>query len=270
MNIRLPKGIPYLVLAGLAGLVATLTIHRYIAAKTAVPVKPTDPIVVAEADIAPGTALEARMLKTAAWPRDIVPPKAVRSPKDVQGRVVQVPIARGEPILLTKLAPEGTAAGLGGLLDPNKLAVTVRVDDVSGVAGFINPGDRVDLLVEMPAPEGKGEHFSKILLQNLKVLSKGQIWDQTAEKKPQVVNTVTLEVTPEEAEIVNLATNQGKIRLALRNQLNQGTFYTRGVVSSQLAHTQAAKPESSQAAAAPRQEKKVEVIKGMGKSFASL
>ncbi len=267
---KLPKGIPYLVLAGVAGLIATFTIHRYIIMKTAVTVKPQDQVVVADLDIAPGTALSARMLKAAYWPRDIIPAKSFRSAKELEGRVVQVPISRGEPVLLNKLAPEGTAAGLGGLLDPQKLAVTVRTDDVSGVAGFISPGDRVDLLVEMSAPEEKGEHFSKIILQNLKVLSKGQIWDQTAEKKPQVVTTVTLEVTPEEAEIVNLATNQGKIRLALRNQLNHGLFYTKGVLTSNLAYARATKPEiKSDKDSAPK-DYRVEVIKGMGKSTASL
>lgn len=264
---KLPPGLKYFILAGIVGLVATFLIHRYITAKTAIPVKPTDQVVVADLDITPGTALVARMLRTNRWPRDIVPSKAVRNPKDVEGRVALVPITRGEPILLSKLAPEGTAAGLGGLLDPNKLAVTVRVDDVSGVAGFINPGDRVDLLVDIPAGEGK-EHFSKILLQNLKILSKGQIWDQTGEKKPEVKTTVTLEVTPEEAEIINLATNQGKIRLALRNQLNQGTFYTKGVLSSQLAYQRpvsAAEPKE-----APRSDVNVEVIKGMKRSAAQL
>jgi len=265
---KLPPGIKYFILAGIVGLVATFLIHRYITTKTAITVKPTCQIVVADLDIAPGTALASRMLKLSTYPTDICPPKTVRSAQEVEGRVVQVPITRGEPILLTKLAPEGTAAGLGGLLDPNKLAVTVRVDDVSGVAGFINPGDRVDLLVEMSAPEAKGEHFSKIILQNLKVLSKGQIWDQTGEKKPQVVTTVTLEVTPEEAEIVNLATNQGKIRLALRNQINRDTFYTKGVMSSQLAYRRPA-PATPEAPAA-RAEVSIEVIKGMHRSASQL
>jgi pilus assembly protein CpaB len=102
-------------------------------------------------------------------------------------------------------------------------------------------------------------------LQNLKVLSKGQIWDQTAEKKPEVKTTVTLEVTPEEAELINLATNQGKIRLALRNQANQAQFFTRGVLSSQLVHRQAA-PAAPQA----RQETNVEIIKGMQRSTAQM
>jgi pilus assembly protein CpaB len=105
-------------------------------------------------------------------------------------------------------------------------------------------------------------------LQNLKVLSKGQIWDQTAEKKPQVVNTVTLEVTPEEAEIVNLATNQGKIRLALRNQLNQGQFFTRGVSSSQLVYRKA--PPASEQKAPAQSEASIEIIKGMQRTAAQL
>ena len=264
---KLPPGIKYFILAGIVGVVATVLIHRYITAKTAIAPKPTEQVVVADVDIAPGTALASRMLKTAMWPKEIVPPKVFRNVKELEGRVALTPIGRGEPIMVTKLAPEGTAAGLGGLLDPGKLAVTVRVDDVSGVAGFINPGDRVDLLVEMPAPEGK-EHFSKILLQNLKVLSKGQIWVQTDEKKPKMENTVTLELTPEEAEIINLATNQGKIRLALRNQLNQGQFYTKGVLTSQLAYRKPAAASTPEKPAS--QEQSVEVIKGMKRSSAAL
>lgn len=267
---KLPPGIKYFILAGVVGLVATFLIHRYITTKTAIPVRPTDQVVVADVDITPGTALASRMLKTAKWPRDIIPPKSFRSTKDLDGRVALTFISRGEPVLMTKLAPEGTAAGLGGLLDPNKLAITVRTDDVSGVAGFINPGDRVDLLVEMPAPESKGEHFSKILLQNLKVLSKGQIWDQTAEKKPQVMTTVTLEVTPEEAEIINLATNQGKIRLALRNQLNQGQYFTKGVLTSQLAYKKQAPVAVASDQRKVQTEVNIEIIKGMRRSAAQL
>jgi pilus assembly protein CpaB len=265
---KLSPGIKYIILAGLVGLAATFLIHRYITTRTTVAVKPTDQVVVADVDITPGTALDTRMLKTAAWPRDIVPPRAFRSVQQLEGRVAQFPINRGEPVLDSKLAPEGTAAGLGGLLDPNKLAVTIRTDDVSGVAGFINPGDRVDLLVDISTGESR-ENFSKILLQNLKVLSKGQVWDQTAEKKPEVKTTVTLEVTPEEAEIINLATNQGKIRLALRNQTNQAQFFTRGVLSSQLVYRKP-NPGATPAERPATQEQRVEIIKGMQRSNAEL
>lgn len=263
---KMPAGIKYFVVAGLVGLLAVFLIHRYIVTKTAIPIQPTASVVVAEVDIAPGTALSGRLLRVATWPRDIIPSKAASNPQTLDGRVVQVHIDKGEPILLSKLAPEGTAAGLGGLLEPNKLAVTVKTDEVSGVAGFITPGDRVDVLVEMPTPESPSEHFSKIFLQNLKVLSKGQIWEQTGEKKPQVVNTVTLEVTPEEAELLNLASFQGKIRLALRNQLNRAYSPTSGVVTSQLALREAAPSKVAATVVTPAKEREKHsavVIRGM-------
>jgi pilus assembly protein CpaB len=273
---KVPPGAKYLALAVVVGLVAVFLIHRYITTTTQVVQVAKDPVVVAEVDISPGTALEPRLLRVDQWPKNIIPPRTVRSPQEVQGRVVQTFIAKGEPILTTKLAPEGTAAGLGGLLAPDKLAVTIKTDEVTGVAGFINPGDRVDVLVELPAPEGQGEHISKIILQNIKVLSKGQIFDPTAPKdKPQVVNTVTLEVTPEQAEALNLATFQGKIRLALRNQLNQAQFMTRGVVTSQLVSRPAlaTPPTTAQPTPPERQAPaavSIEVIKGMKREAAQL
>ena len=267
---KLPPGLKYFILAGVVGLVAVFLVHYYISSKVNVAAKPTQPVVVAEMDIAPGTALEDRLLKVATWPGDIVPPKVVSSPQKLQGRVALVPIAKGEPILESKLAPEGTAAGLSGLLAPNMLAVTVKTDEVSGVAGFINPGDRVDVLVEI-AGEGDGgrEPFSKIILQNLKVLSKGQVWDQTADKKPKVVPTVTMEVSPEQAEMLNLATFQGKIRLALRNQTNQAFFSTKGVNTAQLLH-KAPAPEPKVVASpenAKRNSLRAQLIQGMAVSF---
>jgi len=229
------------------------------------PVKPTTQIVVAEADIAPGTALAGRLLRVATWPQEIIPAKAVTNASQLEGRVAQTSISKGEPITLPKLAPEGTAAGLGGLLDPNALAVTVKTDEVTGVAGFISPGDRIDVLVAMDKGGSNGEQFSKIILQNIKVLSKGQAWDQSADKKPKVVPTVTLEVSPEQAEMLNLARSYGKICLALRNQLNMRNHTTAGVDSSQLRYKappvekvalMVAQPQ------APKPSRSVQVIKG--------
>jgi pilus assembly protein CpaB len=260
---KLPPGSKYFLLAGVVGLAAVFLVHSFITSRVRIPIVPSSQLVVAEVDIAPGTALAGRELRVAAWPRDIIPPRAVSTIKELEGRVAQTPIAKGEPILLSKLAPEGTAAGLGGLLEPNSLAVTVKTDEVSGVAGFINPGDRIDVMVEMPGAGGSSEHFSKIILQNLKVLSKGQAWDQTADKKPQVVPTVTLEVSPEQAEMLNLASFQGRIRLALRNQMNKTQFATGGVVSSQLAHKKPATIEEPKPAAKKQDSRVVQVIKGM-------
>jgi pilus assembly protein CpaB len=259
---KLPPGSKYFILAGVVGLVAVLLVRSYIGSKVTAPLRPTGQVVVAENDILPGTAMESRVLRVATWPRDIVPPKAVGSLKELEGRVTLTAIAKGEPILLTKLAPKGTAAGLGGLLDPDKLAVTVKTDEVTGVAGFINPGDRIDVLMEIPKPGEDKEHFSKIILQNLKVLGKGQIWDQTKEKdKPQVVTTVTLEVDPQQAETLNLASFQGKVRLALRNQMNQAEFNTSGIITSQLGHRPVVAANGSNKVMP--QVKTVQMIKGM-------
>ena len=235
---KLPPGYKYVAMAGVAGVMAVVLVHNYISKRIANPLKPTAQIVVAEADIAPGTALAGRLVRVATWPQEIIPAKAMTSASQVEGRVAQTSISKGEPITLAKLAPEGTAAGLGGLLDPNSLAVTVKTDEVSGVAGFISPGDRIDVLVAMDRDKAgsNGEQFSKIILQNIKVLSKGQVWDQTADKKPQVVPAVTLEVSPEQAEMLNLARSYGKICLALRNQLNMAHFTTPGVRASQLSY----------------------------------
>ena len=134
------------------------------------------------------------------------------------GRVLVVPVSKGEPILLSKLAPEGTAAGLGGLLQGTMRAFTVKVDDVSGVAGFINPGDRVDVLMSVPVLESRGEQLSKIILQDVKVLTAGQVWQPNSRNEPKSFSTVTLEVTPEQTEVLNLASTQGKVRLTLRSR----------------------------------------------------
>lgn len=279
---KLPKGFGYIVLSVLVGMVATLMIHRYVIMRTEPPtqVKRVSQVLVAATDIIPGTRLTDRLAREVSWPQDIIPARALHTFKQVKGRVVMVPISKGEPILLSKLAPEGTAAGLAGLLKKKELAMTVRTDDVSGVAGFIHPGDRVDVLVSLPIPGSKGEKFSKIILQNIKVLSTGQVWAQTpggceegegcedrdVEKKLKVHATATLEVTPEQAEILNLGSTQGKIRLALRNSLNMAEVNTSGVATSNLV--------SGVVKSAPSSENPgsggIEVIKGVNRSSASL
>jgi pilus assembly protein CpaB len=267
MELNLPKGSIFVVAAVVIGLVATFTIHRYITAKTQVPKVVTASVAVASGDIAPGTAITPEMVKVANWPRELIPPQAASSLSQVQGRVAMMSIANGEPILSRKLAPEGTAAGLGGLLEMNKRALTVRVDDVSGVAGFIHPGSRVDILADIKLPEGK-EHYSKTILQNILVLTAGQIWEQKGDNKPVVVNTVTLELAPNEAEILNLASNEGKIRLALRNYRNTDTVETEGVAMSQLVEGGPKTPKI--AGPARKDERTVEVIKGLDRTKTTL
>jgi pilus assembly protein CpaB len=259
----------YMAVAVVAGLLATFGIHRYVVNKTQVAAAPTGMVAVATGDIAPGTALAGGSLKLVSWPKELIPPQCAAALNQVEGRVVTFPISSGEPIMFSKLAPVGTAAGLSSLLNESKRALTVRVDDVTGVAGFLHPRDRVDVLADMKL-KGVDENYSKVILQDITVLSIGQIWQQTEDDKPKVVNAVTLELTPEQTEIVNLASNEGKIRLALRGGGNKATVETSGVAISNLFAGMMKPPPATTPQKEAKPEKCVEVIKGCERSKATL
>jgi pilus assembly protein CpaB len=270
MQLNLPKGTIFLVAAVAAGIVATFAIHRYVSLKTQVPVAATRQVIIAAADISPGTAISVQAIKAVTWPQEVIPPKSAASMREVEGRVVKVPIPQGNPILFSMLAPEGTAVGLSGILEDGKRALTVKVDEVAGVAGFIHPGDHVDVLVDLALKEA-AEHFSKTILHDITVLTTGQIWEQKGDNKPVVVNTVTLELTPENAEILNLASNEGKIRLALRNRNNKTIAQTSGVTTSILVNGGLAKKEQKLVVQQPtKADKNIEIIKGLDRSEAKL
>ena len=266
---NLPKGMTYMAVAVVAGLLATFGIHRYVVNKTRVVQAPTGMVAVATDDIAPGTAITGGSLKLVSWPQELIPPQCAAALNQVEGRVVTFPISSGEPIMFSKLAPVGTAAGLSSLLNESKRALTVRVDDVTGVAGFLHPRDRVDVLADMKL-KGVDENYSKVILQDITVLSIGQIWQQTEDDKPKVVNAVTLELTPEQTEIVNLASNEGKIRLALRGGGNKATVETSGVAISNLFAGMMKPPPATMPQKEAKPEKCVEVIKGCERSKATL
>lgn len=272
--LNLPKGIIYMSVAVVAGLVAAFTIQRYVAHKTYIPPVATGQVVVATADVSPGNPLSAATAKVVSWPKELIPPQAASSLNQVDGRVVQVTISNGEPILFSKLATVGTASGMSSMLEESHRALTVRVDDVTGVAGFVHPRDKVDILADLKAP-GQDETFSKIILQNITVLSIGQTWEQKGDNKPAVVNTVTLALTPEQAEILNLASNEGRIRLVLRGPRNDNIVETSGVGLSQLIGLPKKEKEKEKVEAPPppepvKVERTVEVIKGLERSKAEL
>jgi pilus assembly protein CpaB len=267
MQLNLPRGTIFIVASVVAGLVATFAIHRYVSIKTTVAPMATQQVVIAAGDISPGTALSGQSVKTVSWPLKVIPPKAASSLREIEGRVVMVPIPQGNPILFSMLAPQGTAAGLSGILPDGKRALTVKVDEVAGVAGFIHPGDHVDVLVDLTIKEAS-EHFSKTILHDIVVLTTGQIWQQKGDNKPVVVNTVTLELTPHESEVLNLASNEGKIRLALRNRNNKTVAETGGVTTSFL--LSGVSPKKQTVAQPIRAERSIEVIKGLERTEAKL
>ena len=177
-------------------------------------------IVVAAAPLAFGTQLSAENLKEIPWSTSAFPDGAFASTKDVLNdgrRMALAAIARNEPILRSKITAPGQRATLSSILDPGKRAVTVRVDDVRGVAGFIQPGDRVDVVLIRTEAESRTNEggYSDVILQSAKVLAIDQITGERTEQ-PTIAKAVTLEVTPEDAQKILLATNIGRLSLILR------------------------------------------------------
>jgi pilus assembly protein CpaB len=181
----------------------------------------TTSVVAAAADIKLGTVLAKSDLTTTQIAG--TPPKeAILKPEDAIGRGVIANIYQGEPILSSRLAPTGSGGGLAATIPDGMRACAIKVDDVVGVAGFVTPGMRVDVLASGIPPNaepGTGQ-VTKTILQNIEVLSAGTDIQKDAEGKPQQVQVVNLLVTPEQAQMVSLAANQLKIQLVLRNPLD--------------------------------------------------
>jgi len=195
----------------------------------------TATVVVAAKDVDAANALRADQLTVLQWPQASSPKGGFAKIEDVTGRVAVLPIGAGEPILEPKLAPQGTPAGLTALVSPEKRAITVKVDEASGVAGFVVPNNRVDVMVTIDRQPFSEDPVARKVLDNLRVLGTGQkIIERQPDGKPQVVPTVTLEVTPAEGERLSLAAHGGRISLALRGQKDDLPVLTAGLSLSQL------------------------------------
>jgi pilus assembly protein CpaB len=191
-------------------------------------------VVVAAKDIEAAMALAQDQLVVRHWPQENVPQGSFSRVEEVAGRVAAYSFGAGEPILEVKLAPQGASPGLTALLAPEKRAMTVKVDEASGVAGFLSPNNRVDVVATVQKGDFQKDPVSKVILQNLRILGTGQRIESRPGEKPQIVPTVTLEVTPEEGEALALAAREGHISLALRNSNNQDIVATRGVQTTHL------------------------------------
>jgi pilus assembly protein CpaB len=226
-----------LVLAALLGLAAVLLASRWLLRQAA---PSTVRIVVAAADVGLGQRLAPDMVALAEWPGH----SARHDPAALAGRVLKASVQRGEPVTESRLAPAGTLGGLSALITEGKRAITVRVNDVVGVAGFALPGNFVDILVHAPSlgsigSSGSEAALSKIVLERILVLAVAQevARDDT---KPRVVNAVTLEVTPAQAEQLDLARSVGTLSLALRNQIDPRPAATAGATRHSVLGSDAA------------------------------
>jgi pilus assembly protein CpaB len=177
----------------------------------------TENIVVASQDLGVGTVINDTQVKMVNWPKASLPQGSFTATAQVVGRVALDKMAAGEPVTAAKLVPAGGQPGILTYKIPEgHRAMTVAVDQVSGVAGFITPGNKVDVVLSVTPPGGK-QPLSKIVLQDVPVLAIGQIISQEKkDEKPQVVPTVTMDVTPDDAEKLAVASTQGRLQLVLR------------------------------------------------------
>ena len=221
------------VLAGalLFGLLAAVTVSRYLSSAQAYS-KDLRKVAVAKVGIAIGTKIAPEMVSVVQFPKESTPDGAFESPEKLAGRVAVTNINAREPITEARLAPEGTAGGLSAVIPEGYRAMTVKVDDVVGISGFIMPGTLVDVVVVIDPGEDRATQgpISKIVLQNIKVLANGQNIDKPeSEREANSVKAVTLQVTPEQAEKLALASTEGKLQLVMRNSIDQGDEETTGI-----------------------------------------
>lgn len=230
-------------------------------------------VVVATQKLPLGTRLAPEHLEAVSWPRASLLEGSYSDPKELVGRGVVVPLSPREPVLESKLAPKEAGAGLTSAIPEGMRAVAVKVDPVTGVGGFVLPGTHVDVIVTGSPEEKGGKDTSKVILENVRVVTAGSSL-QDEDGKPRDVPVVTLLVSPAEAQKLALASADGKIQLALRNPLDQRQENPEAVKKAALyrgpsalveaAAAEASRPRVARAAAPspPRSVFVVEVIQG--------
>lgn len=273
------KAIGLLLLALLTGLAAAVYATGWVSRQGGIA---SNKVVVAAVDIELGSRVNAQMLSTVDWPSGSVPTGAFSDTKALADRVVKVGVLRGEALMEGKLAPVGTQGGLSAVIASGKRAMTVRVNDVVGVAGFALPGNYVDVMVNAQQDKGRGEdalQISKTVLEKVLVLAVAQEANRD-DTKPKVVSAVTLELSLEDSEKLDLARSVGTLSLVLRNQMDKTTVATGGITKGQLfgeknivpvaavvAPPPTARPQPRRAAPAMAPSNCVEVIQNAARSL---
>jgi pilus assembly protein CpaB len=196
---------------------------------------PTKPVVVAATDLQIGAELRREDLRLIDWPANAAPKESFGTIDELVGRGLIMPVIENEPMMPMKLAPKEAGAGLPPVIPAGLRAVSVRVNEVIGVAGYVLPGTRVDVLATMSPTRDQVDVTSKVVLTDVQVLAAGTKIEQSADGgKPQPVSVVTLLVNPAEAERLTLATTEGKIQLALRNPMDREAPSTTGIKAAAL------------------------------------
>ncbi len=249
-------------------LVTTILIYQWLVGQQGTEPEPVpvveikgSEIAVASGDVPWGTPLTDEFIRFVSYPDDTLPVGHFKKSDDLKGRVVLANLKKNEPIMESKLAPRDIkTGGVSAVMDPQKRAMAVKVNEVVGLPGFVKPGDRVDVMVTFDRPGSANDSkITKVVLENALVLATGTQMERVADEEPKAVKVITLEVSLEEAEKLAMAENGGQIRLALRSPLNPEITKTRGAKYSDLLTSYQMAPKRGKAI-------RVEVIKGKKKS----
>lgn len=259
--------------------IASLIVYRLLLANVAQASTrklPRNKLLVASHDLQVGAMIEAtdlRVIESAS----ALPQQAINDAKEALGRGVIAPIYENEPIKTSRLAAAGAGAGMAAMIPVGKRAVALRVNEVVGLAGFVVPGMRVDVIVagsNMPNGQSGGDMISRTILQNIEVLSAGQKYEKRADGKPEEAQVVNLLVTPDQAETLSLAGSETKVQLVLRNPLDTKEEQTKGTTLMAVlgrpavaapAAPKAVRRAEPKAAPQPQEPETVEVVYGGGK-----
>jgi pilus assembly protein CpaB len=233
-----------LIAATVSGLLAGYVALVYVSEEPA-PLQaatPSQTIVIAARDLPAGSIVRREDVETVGWPGSVVPEGFAVQAGDVVGRGLIIEVRKNEPMLQWKLAQREAGGGLPITIPEGMRAVSVEVDEVIGVAGFVLPGTRVDVLATVMPGTDRSQITTRIILQNVRALAADQKYQQDIQGQPQYVTVVTLLVTPEEAEVLTLAATEGRIQLALRNTLDSEEIVTQGRRITSLVSSGTARP----------------------------
>ncbi len=244
------------VFAAVAGFM-TLGYLKQASSKPTTPQLETETIVVATSAIKRGDTVSAENVKVVEWPKSNMPDGAFTTLETSIGTVARTPIFENDPITQHKVVDANSKSVLSMLIPDGRRAISIKVNEVTGISGFVAPSSRVDILVTVPEKD-KDPARTRIVLQDVEVLAIAQAVEQR-ENKPVVVNTVTLNVLPTEAESLTLAANEGTLQLALRNDRDQARVFTAGISMDSLVGTGTAGLGGSQ----------VELIRGVNREVQS-
>lgn len=240
------RALIFFAFAILFGVAAAFTAHRALESQVAVSAEPapipTVEVVITRADIATGAVLTSAELTTVDWPKQYAPQGIFVDTAMLHGRVLRHALAAGEPVLDAALLPEGAAGGLLSVITEDARAVSVKVDQIIGVAGFVSPGARVDVLATVKNVKAQNKlPYTKTVIQDVRVLAIDQKMEDTDSGQPELVSVVTLEVQPNDAEKLIYSAHEGRLQLALRGPSDREIVKTAGVdVSDVLARKHAA------------------------------